>query len=101
MTGGHSRLGANDRGSFSRGVTQDYDTGANRAQIEAGSAGAEARIEGQSMRMECGCSIGDSKMWRCHFIALRHAPSRKHHASAVFAVPLSYRAYFFDQSACA
>ena len=26
MTGGHSRLGANDRGSFSRGVTQDYDT---------------------------------------------------------------------------
>ena len=27
MTGGHSRLGANDLGSFSRGVTQDYDTG--------------------------------------------------------------------------
>ena len=34
-------------------------------------------------------------VWRCHFIA--HAPSRKHHASAVFAVPLSSRAYFFDQ----
>ena len=30
MTGGHSRLGANDRGSFSRGVTQDYDTGTQR-----------------------------------------------------------------------
>ena len=27
MTGGHSRLGANDRGSFPRGVTQDYDNG--------------------------------------------------------------------------
>ena len=27
VTGGHSRLGANDRGSFSRGVTQDRDFG--------------------------------------------------------------------------
>ena len=25
--GVNSRLGANDRGAFSRGVTQDYDTG--------------------------------------------------------------------------
>ena len=45
-------------------------------QIEARSAGAEARIEGQSR--ECGGSIGDLKIQRCHFIV--PAPSRKHQA---------------------
>ena len=60
--------------------------------IEAQSAGAEARNEGQSR--ECGFSIGDLKMRRCHFIV--PAPSRKHRV-LFLAVPVSYHAFFFDQ----
>ena len=59
--------------------------GANGVQIEARRVGAEAQIEGQSR--ECGGSIGDSKMWHCHFIA--PAPSCKHQALSALLIPIS------------
>ena len=41
MTGGYSRLGANDWGAFSRGVTQDYDTGSKQ---ESGVVNVESEV---------------------------------------------------------